>query len=111
MPIDEEWIKDWYVKLDRSSRFNAITELRLAAERQVLDVNREIGDQEKEFSRAILEVFSFLDAEAKPENLEERFLRAQELGEALQALGAKAQRLQKEYEAFAQMEQRVSRGG
>ena len=111
MPIDETWIKDWYTKLDRSSRFNAITDLRLAAERQVLDLNREIGDQEKEFSKAILEVFSFLEADEKPENLEERFLKAQELGEILQALGARAQRIQKEYEAFARMEQQVTRGG
>ncbi len=110
MPVDEEWIKDWYSKLDRSSRFNAITDLRLTAERQVLDLNREIGDQEKEFSKAILEIYSFLDSEEKPENLEARFQRAQELGATLQEMGARAQRVQKEYEAFSRVERQVPRG-
>ena len=111
MSLDEQWVKEWFEKLDRSSKFNAIADLRLSAERAVMDLNRDIGEQEKEFSKAILEIYSFLEVEEKPENLEERFQRAQELGEQLKVMGAQAVKLQKEYAAFAKLEQFVSRGG
>lgn len=109
MPVDDRWIRDWIAKFDRGSRYDAITDLRLNKEKEVVSLNRELGERLKEFSKSVMEVYAFIESESPPDDLENRVEHAKQLEAELRELEQNLDRTRKEFEAFEHMEQMVNR--
>ena len=107
--IDTQWIKDWVTRLDRGARYDAITELRLEKEKEVVNLNRELGERFREFARAVLEVYALMEAGVAPEELEQSFQRAKEMEQELREREEALDHTRKQFEAFEHMERQVSR--
>lgn len=110
-PVAEDWVKDWFGRLDRGSRYEAIQDLRLTAEKLVVSLNKDLGLRFKEFSKAILELHALREAGESPENLEERVQRARSIERELREMEAGLDHTRKEFAAFEHMEREVNRLG
>ncbi len=109
MPVDDDWIQQWIGRMDRGSRFEAITELRLAKEKEVVNLNRELGDRLGEFHKLVMEIYAFMAAAEPPDDLEQRVDTAKKAERELREFEEMVDRSRKEFEAFASMEREINR--
>lgn len=111
MPIDERWLSDWFYKLDQATRTNAIGELRTEQEKAVVEINRDLTDGIRQFSRLILQLWALKDAEGaiSQDEFDAMFQQAQELENQTRALEDQLETARKKFAAFEEMERIVSR--
>jgi ubiquinone biosynthesis protein UbiJ len=109
--MDEKWLSDWFYRLDQASRANAITELRAEQEKAVVDINRDLTEGIKQFSRLILQLWALKDAEGavSPEELEQLYREARELEDRTRGLEDRLEAARKKFAAFEEMERIVNR--
>lgn len=111
MPIDEQWLSDWFHRLDQATRTNAITELRAEQEKAVVDINRELTEGIRQFSRLILQLWALKDVPGTltREEFDAMYLEARELENKTRALEDELEAARRKFAALEEMERIVSR--
>ncbi|MCX6021951.1 MAG: hypothetical protein NTZ05_09525 [Chloroflexi bacterium] len=108
---DEAWLKDWFWRLDQASRQNAITELRSEQEKALVDLNRELTEGIRQFSRLILELWSYQQSPdvVDTATLERKFAEARVLEDKTRGLEEQLEVERKLFSAYEEMERLVNR--
>jgi hypothetical protein len=108
---EESWVKDWFLRLDPASRTNAITELRTDQERMIAEINRELTESIRQFSRLILELWALREAPGAADNatLAHKYDEARVLEMRTRDLEERLESARKVFEAFERMERTVNR--
>lgn len=110
-PAEEGWLSEWFHKLDQVSRANAITELRTEQEKAVVEINRELTEGIRQFSRLILQLWAYKDADGaiSAEEFAAMLAEAQMLENKTRTLEDEVEAARKKFTALEDMERIVSR--